>query len=741
MKKSGFFIITLIFYFIISCNNFVFPEETIKDYSKSVRESPVEDVLMPEQKDTEKTDTLSQAEQLFQEEAKWLFEEAEAKVAIATKRDTTVMKAPSIVSVITGQEIKNMGYRTFSDFLRTIPGYEILKRGVYGTVIPAVRGIESDNRIRVMLNGHFVNNPYLGESFQNFDDFPLENIEKIEIIRGPGSALYGENAFMGAINIITKDAHDINGVKVTSGYGSFDTMEGNIIFGEKFKEVSVTGMLHYTETNGYEESINNDFVTTLDNSFSSFGFPKASDAPGSPDDWRRKYIMNLKANYKDFYFEGFYLNKNRGGYLGIQDALTNETNIENNYVFTEIKYKKEFSDMFTIIPRIYYDQFDDNFFVESLPEDTTLPFDTNRDGVYETFYTYADGLIGNGIYSQKIAGAEIPVDIRLFDGNVFTMGMEFRWLYQTNIQYNANFNPLSYEPLDSLQGFSDTYPNLKETTRKIWSAYLQDVWDITETINLTLGLRFDEYSDFGSEVSPRVGVTWEFMENATIKSLYGRAFRAPNFREMYLANQPAAHGNESLDPETIDTYEIGLHYNYNISKCAVQSGINYFYNDIEDLISLRSTGLGYNKYDNYGDAYIHGIEFESQINIAKNNYLFMNYTFQDPNDESGKNLPFVAKHKGNFGVNVQPWKYINTNLSTFVSGKRYREEGDSRNDLPSYALLNFSLITKDFWKTMEIQGTVSNLLDKDYDDPGSIYVSDDLPRPGRTFFVGMSYAF
>jgi iron complex outermembrane receptor protein len=132
---------------------------------------------------------------------------------------------------------------------------------------------------------------------------------------------------------------------------------------------------------------------------------------------------------------------------------------------------------------------------------------------------------------------------------------------------------------------------------------------------------------------------------------------------------------------------------------------------------------------------------ETRVNIVKDNYVFMNYTFQNPEDNRGNDLPFVAQHHGNFGVNVHSWKYINTNLSTFVSGTRSREEGDDRNNLPAYALLNLSLIAKEFFKTMEIQGTVFNLLDKDYSDPGPISVPDDIPRPGRTFFVGLSYQF
>lgn len=146
-------------------------------------------------------------------------------------------------------------------------------------------------------------------------------------------------------------------------------------------------------------------------------------------------------------------------------------------------------------------------------------------------------------------------------------------------------------------------------------------------------------------------------------------------------------------------------------------------------------------YENVTNAHIQGVEMETKVDIAQGNYLFMNYTFQDPEDNHGNDLPFTAKHKGNFGVNVHYWKYINTNLSTFVSGRRTREEGDTRDDLPAYALLNLSVIGKEFFKTMEVQGTVYNLLDKDYSDPGPASIPDDLPRPGRTFFVMLSYQF
>ena len=659
------------------------------------------------------------------------------EVTIATRHETQIRKAPSIVTVITDEEIKNLGYRTFAEILRTVPGFEILKKADFGEVVPAVRGLAGADKVRVMLNGHLVNNPLGGGAFSNFDDFPVESIKRIEIIRGPGSAMYGENAFTAVINIITKDAKDIDGVKVSSGYGSFDTYEENIVFGKTYGNVNLSGMVHYRQSGGFDGIVESDSQTRIDN---SFGFPAASQAPGRVEDWRQEYNLNLKADYKGVYFEGLYSNKNRGPFIGPQYALNDESDVETNYVFGEVGYKKTFEERLTFKPSVYYDQFDNNTYIESFSEGVTLPLDTNGDGVYDKFNTYPDGLIGNGRVTQKIVGTEIPFDYELFDGNVITMGLEYRLISQTNVRFSSNFHPATYAPLDSLQDFSDTYPFLKEATRRIWSIYLQDTWDITDTINLTLGARHDQYNDFGGATSPRSGLTWAFMEDASLKLLYGEAFRAPSFLEMFTTNQPAIQGNENLAPERIRTYELGLSYKFNKH---VSSSVNYFFNDVKDLIVLRTLESAQNtsRYENFGDAHIQGVEMETKVDITKGNYVFMNYTFQSPEDDNGDDLPFVAKHKGNFGVNVHYWKYVNTNLSTFVSGRRFREEDDTRDDLPAYALLNLSVIGKEFFKTMEVYGTVYNLLDKDNSDPGPTSIPEDLPRPGRTFFIGLSYQF
>jgi iron complex outermembrane receptor protein len=664
-------------------------------------------------------------------------------VTIATRHETVIAKAPAIITVITAEEIKNAGYRTLLEILKTVPGFEILKNGHDGSIMPVVRGLKAGNRVLIMFDGHQVNNPLDGDSFSNFDDFPVEGIKRIEIIRGPGSAMYGENALVGVINIITKDANDINGVRVSSGYGSFNTYDENIVFGEKYGHIEVSGIARYRQTDGFDGTVASDSQTLADSAAASFGYPAASLAPGEVDDHRREFDLNLNVVYKDFYVKGLYINKNTGFFIGPQLALTDDESLDNNYVFGEVGYKKTFEERFTIKPRIYYDQFDRNAYIKSLPDGSTVSSDADGDGVMDTFKTYPDGFKVNSMLIERIAGFDAPIDYELFDGNIVTLGFAYRYIKQTNVHFLSNVDPVTLDPLDSVQDFSDTNPQIGSATRNIGSVYLQDTWDITDTINLTLGGRYDHYDDFGGVVSPRSGLSWAFMKNASLKLLYGEAFRAPSFAEMHAVYQKNSiiRGNENLDPETTKTYEAGLSYQFNKH---VTSGVNYFYKNIENLISLQagkeSSGTVLS-FENMGDARIQGVEFETKIDIMKDNYVFMNYTFQNPEDEQGDDMPFVAQHYGNFGVNVHAWKYVNTNLNTFVSGARSREKDDTRDDLPAYALLNLSVIGKNFFRTMEVQGTVFNLLDKEYSDPASMLITDDLPRPGRTYFIGLSYQF
>ncbi len=138
-----------------------------------------------------------------------------------------------------------------------------------------------------------------------------------------------------------------------------------------------------------------------------------------------------------------------------------------------------------------------------------------------------------------------------------------------------------------------------------------------------------------------------------------------------------------------------------------------------------------------------GVEAELRANFGNDNYAYANYTFQDAEDTRDRNrLPDVPIHKANFGINIGFWKYANANLHTFVSGPRPRENGDTRRDLPSYAVTDITIIGRNFMDNFEIRGSVFNLFDKGYDDPAPRdTVPTDYPQPKRSFMVELRYEF
>ncbi|MFQ5787583.1 MAG: TonB-dependent receptor domain-containing protein, partial [Thermodesulfobacteriota bacterium] len=183
---------------------------------------------------------------------------------------------------------------------------------------------------------------------------------------------------------------------------------------------------------------------------------------------------------------------------------------------------------------------------------------------------------------------------------------------------------------------------------------------------------------------------------------------------------------------------IGVGYNFNKH---IIGNINYFFSRIRDRITLIEATP--QQFENSGGIRTKGIEAEIRADFGKDNYAYANYTFQDADETRDRNrLPNTPIHKANFGLNVGFWKYANAHLHTFLSGPRPREDGDTRRDLPSYALVDLTLIGKNFMDSLEIRGSAHNLFDKKYFDPSpQNTVPTDYPQQGRSFMVEFRYEF
>ncbi len=646
------------------------------------------------------------------EELLLFFEEEE--LIIATKYKIPLRKAPAIATVITAKEIRNMGARNLFSILRRVPGIGISIADVPVLQSIEVRGIRTtlSEKVLLMINGHRVNAPHSGAAAWNYEDLPADIIKQVEIIRGPGSALYGTNAFIAVINVITKDTSDIEGLQVTAGAGSSDTQHYNLLFGHENKKLKIAASFDYLNTDGPSSAIDQDTIG----------------ASGDTLEWREISDLGLSVTYGDIALRARYVNAKKGPYIGVAYALNDESVQDDEHMFIDMTYSKDITDKVSISAKLYGDYLNMKKYWEIFPEGFVR--------------AYPDGMLGSPSGINSVIGADAAVTYS-FTNHLLTGGAMYETVKLYDTKREANFNPLTNAPLGSYQDITSWANYTQNSDRKVWAIYTQDVWNITDTASLTAGLRYDHYSDFNGTTNPRVGFVWEFTTGTSLKLLYGSAFRAPSFNELYYINNPVSVGNPDLKPEKIKTYEAGLEHRF-LENYTLR--LNYFYNDLEDLIALgeKPSGTEPATWENRGSAEVKGIEAELLFDFRDETYGYLNYSYQHPtNADTGERLPDVPSQRANAGINIALWKYLNANISANWTGKRFRADSDTREDLPADTLVNMTIIAKNFYKTLEIRGSVYNLFDESYLDPSPVPVKipHDYPANRRMFLVETRYTF
>ncbi|MBF0558185.1 MAG: TonB-dependent receptor [Nitrospirae bacterium] len=647
----------------------------------------------------------------------------EKDLVTATKRATPLRKAPAIATIITAEEIRNMGARDLMDVLKMVPGIGI-SIDAYGRYVFEVRGIRTDTseKILVMIDGHRLNESYTGSALANlFSALSVDFIKQVEIVRGPGSALYGANAFLAVINIVTKDAADVDGLAASAAGGSFNTRKFNLLGGKESGDFQVLGDVDYIKTDGDRLLIEKDRLSASQ--------PKVSMAPGNSNLGLEKTEGFFKAAYGNLSLEGQYIINHRGAFIGNASALTNNNFITYSDFWSELRYNQPITEKLSSKFRLYLDQFDQDVRVELFPPG----FRTSATNVFP------DGMTGHALLKNRTLGAEIQFEYEPFEGNHLILGGNYENISQFGVTEYTNFNPLTNAYLGSIQDISSWGNFNKDVKRDVMAMYVQDEWAIRENLNVTAGVRYDHYNDFGGTTNPRAGIVWGFMKDAELKLLYGQAFRAPNFVELYNANNPTVVGNPRLQPETIKTYEAGAGYRFATSY---RLSANYFYSRIGNLI-VRDTSVSPAMYENKGDVDVSGVETELTGSYYGANYWKLSYTYQIPKDAvTHKLLDSVPSHRVAAGLNYELTKYVNSHVDVLWTGSRPRALTDKRDAIPSYATVDLALIGQKFVKNLEVALTVHNLFDKRYFDPDpSGLVPTDFPRPGREIRIGTTYKF
>ncbi|MBI5665339.1 MAG: TonB-dependent receptor [Nitrospirae bacterium] len=655
------------------------------------------------------------------EELLLFFEEEE--LVIATRSATPVRKAPAIATVITADEIRNMGARDVLDVLKMVPGFgvSIIEFNLF---MLEVRGIRTQlsEKVLFMIDGHRLNLHWNGSALYHIaDDVPIDYIKRIEIVRGPGSVLYGANAFVAVINIVTKDADNIKGLQATAGGGSFDTQHYNLLYGHAGQKLKITGSLDYYYSDGAKLKIEQDALS---------GTPFTT-TPGETNLGSERTDLFLKASYGDLTFKGQYQKSRHEQNIGMGYALVDYSYQKQDNYWLELAYDSKIAEDTSSNIKLFFNRFSQEPRVKVMPDNFAGSF--------------PGGLIGRPFLKNRSFGGELQIDYDISKDNHLVTGAYYEKVRQYDVKHFTNFDPRVFPPtaidLGRVQDVSSWANWNRDATREIWAAYVQDEWDIKDDLSLTAGVRYDHYSDFGGTTNPRVGIVWGFWEKADLKLLYGRAFRAPNFVELYNRNNPVNVGNKDVKPEKITTYEASLGFK---PARSFMVDLNYFYSEINDLIiwDAQSPAL----HVNAGEAEVDGIEFVFTGQYTHDDYWKLSYTYQDPVDSAtNERLPYVPLHRATGSVNYGLTKYLNARTDILWTGERSRPAGDKRDDVAAYTTVDLALTLKNFYKTMEIQGTVHNLFDEKYEDPdtsgASQLIPGDFPREGISGMLTASYKF
>jgi len=292
--------------------------------------------------------------------------------------------------------------------------------------------------------------------------------------------------------------------------------------------------------------------------------------------------------------------------------------------------------------------------------------------------------------------------------------------------------------LTNLTGTPFVY--LADTSRTIWSLVAQDEWQIADNWHLTSGLRYDDYSDFGGTLNPRIALVWDINKLLTTKLLYGRAFRAPNFSEQGTQNNPVVIGNKNLRPETINTTELAFDYR---PLSSLRTSLNLYYYEIENLISAEAPNNDSTpQYQNSGDQNGFGSEFEWDWQLNHQFNLRGNYAWQNArNDATNNRVIGVPEHHVYVALGWHFSRQWNLQPQLNWIGGRSQAANDTRPPLKDYQTFDLTLRGKNLFKHLNLSASLRNAFDERPLEPAAPQIPQNLPLSGRSFYFEASVEF
>lgn len=711
-------------------------EPPAPDASPSPSPSPEAAPATPEEPATsliEKLGTFGDVEQLDLEQL--------LNVSAAGGTALTQDDAPGLVTVVTEEDIRRLGARTLDQVVRALTGFDVVtdNLGRGRIVVRGVRGgITSggSENVLVLLNGVRINEVVTGGATAVNLQLPVDNIKRIEAVRGPGSVAYGPNAFLGVLNIVTESTDTFRKHQLTVGGGSFGTLEYNFRYGTSIRNVSLAGFLQYFRTEGPELPVAEDTQTAIDRALAQGriqNFAPASLAPGHTFGERKSVDSNIGLAYRDLTLNLRMKQEAADAFIGLLDALGDQGRLANRQYSATGSYRHRLAAGDLRLTASYMQSTMEQF-LDVQPRNFTALLPDQQSVLYPS------GLIFRSTLGSRRASAGLVFERPLGARHTLLVGASADRSNTYGLEALSNFDFLTRGPLplNSLRedGLQDLVQYVPAARRTVLGAFVQDTWMPHPRVSLAGGVRVDRYSDFDAEVVPRAAFVWRMPRDVNLKLAYGRAVRVPSFQELFYTS-PAAFASTSLVPATIDSYEAGLLFR----RGGLRVGANAFVSVIDDLVGLvRQPGSAVPyRTANVPGIESRGVELEASRSVGRASFQGR-YTFQRPEDRvTGRRAPLVPSHLGHLAASIDLGRRVQVMPNVTYRGERPREEFDPRAPLEASTVVDAHVLVRQVHPRVDATASVLNVFDVEYAEPSPWGgVPGDYPRPGRAFFLRLN---
>lgn len=602
-------------------------------------------------------------------------------VTISTNTKQALSKAPSVVSVITQDDIQATGATNISEILKSIPGVYV-RPNLFG-FRPQIsfRGGASTQTL-LMVNG-VPQRDLVWNSGIFWRGLPTTMIDHIEVIRGPGSALYGSDASAGVINIITKTAGKIEHTEAGLRLGTFNDQEGWIQHSGLWNGFDVGMTAQFSHTDGHQPHISYTAGVTYPPGHADYGYENTD--------------LRLSVSKGHWQVLADYLRKDNiavglvGG--GALDPLTRGQDSRLNL-------------------QLLYDnpQFSEQWGLNA-----------------ELRYYHMDYTSGAGFQEEPAPALEVNNMRSAERGLLMEASGIFTGFQSHEIRIGGGYSVSDlYDMRQVVNGVPQVF--VPEQKRQIGYVYAQDIWSFAPDWTLTTGLRYDHYSKFGGTLNPRLALVWQTTDRLTSKLMYGQAFRAPSLLET-AALTGATTSNPNLVPEETKTWDLSFSY---LATKDLKLGLGlYEYAQSNPILVVSG------QYENTPSKTVRGIELEAQWQATPSLRLSGNVSHRNQPTPAVAVNP-IPKHQAYLRTDWAFSSHWNWNMQANWVGKQ--DTYDSRPRIGATTFVDTTLRYSPN-RNWAFAASIRNLFDEDGSEYSRSTLLNNLPLPGRHAYLEARYQF